>query len=506
MTYNAVPLHDQIFTSGRNKDKNDNPRGLRVWNLAELERVQGQTLSGRRQQVQIQRPYFILDPYEREEIFRLCSDVLGIVTSRMNRISSMEWKVVSKFDRQEETADEMKSMYQVYNEWDGKDLQAIMIRYRIKQQLQKEMPDLKPDLSNFQSALYRWSKKYKKTENHIVQEICDWIYRPNREDYYADLTKMWIKDLMVHGTGTEYLLNEVDPLKGVFILPGGSVLPIRQETVGGITGYVQMTQIETPRIYFGNEMIFSRYIPSSSRSYGDIPLEALINRIAEKLLFDKLAADRADGTKPPEKLVILGDKNSMFGDFGDVNFDMPLPKEEQKKIKKEITMARKEAVAVLSGIGTPVVVDISKADTFSEQSKRAEMVRKEVAVVYNMSNMEINLTGSDGTSGRETGESQERIEKSKGIAPIIQMRERIISDKWIPYRFGTSAWIFEYNDGISDNEQIAQDTAKQNSGTYSVNEIRRNRGDAPYPEDKYNRPMIGAEQEQQMQQPEELNV
>jgi hypothetical protein len=242
-----------------------------------------------------------------------------------------------------------------------------------------------------------------------------------------------------------------------------------------------------PKIYFSDEMIFDAYVPVSARSYGLIPIEALINKVSESLLFDRLAAERADGTKPPEKLVILGEQSKMFGDLNSVSFNIPKNQNEQKRIETIVNEERKNAIRVISGVGQPVVADISKADTFSQQSDRQSKLIRDIGFVFNASPFEMSLAGSEFVAGRETAGEQAKQEKERGIYPKVRIIDKTLTNKIIPFKFG-SGWIFEHNTGLSEAEQIKLDAQKLSSGSYDVNKIREERGDDPYPEDIYDRP------------------
>ncbi len=96
----------------------------------------------------------------------------------------------------------------------------------------------------------------------------------------------------------------------------------------------------------------------------------------------------------------------MFGSGLDDDSSMPVNKNEQKRVETVINEARKGAIRTLTGIGKPLVLDVSRSDTMQTQIERQRQIREEVALVYNMSNMEVNLTGSEDTSGRAVSESQ----------------------------------------------------------------------------------------------------
>jgi cobyric acid synthase len=81
---------------------------------------------------------------------------------------------------------------------------------------------------------------------------------------------------------------------------------------------------------------------------------------------------------------------------------MPLPKEKQKKFQETFNQVRKDAIIIVSGYGTPAVVDISRTDIFNAQSGRIQMLREQIANVFGASNAEMNLAGTESTNGRNT--------------------------------------------------------------------------------------------------------
>lgn len=461
-------------------EKNKNPRGLNVWTLTELRRITGQAKSGDYIQGSVQYPLFTLDPYERELIMQSTCYIQSVVTSRMNRISSLDWTVIKEKEILDETIDNLNNLKSLFDEYDNlQDMNHIILRNRIYLEVKHKLFAIRRDMSNFQSCLMRYKKKVNRVNGKSAQQIIDWLDQPNLEDDFDDFIKKYIESLMIHGSVAiykEWISNQID---NFYILPGGSVLPLRSETVGSYIGYAQIIENHMPKIYFQNELSFINYVPSATRSYGYVPLDALINKITEQLLFDQFAAERADGTKEPEKLVVMGDNKSLFGDLtGDMS--LPLDKAEQKRIEEKINTLRKGAIILLSGVGTPVVADISKADTFSAQSDRQDKLLRDIALLFNMTNMEVNLAGGQFTSGKETSESQAEIEEGKGTRPIIKKIEKVINKQLIPYRFGLG-YKFQYQKGRTEEQQAQLDTLRWNSGTWTKNQIIEDRGDDPAP-------------------------
>lgn len=476
-------LADSNLNIGNQTDPRKNLRGLNVWTLTELRGITGQTKRGEFINAKMQYPLFSLSPEERVGIMQACSYVQAVVGSRMNRISSLEWSIVPKKAIEDRLYEEIKEMYELYNEYnDPNDLNHLMLRFRLRQKLRGEyLHDLKDDMSNYQTALMRFKRRIGRASYDKTQEITDWISEPNMEDEFDDFIKKYVESFMIHGATGIYKEWLSDKLDNFYILPGGTVYPLRSETVGEYVAYAQIIIQHIPKIYFQDEVCFTQYLPSAARSYGYVPLDSLINKTAESMLFDQFAAERADGTKEPEKLIIFGDTRNPYGDLtGEIN--LPMNMDEQKRIEEKLNTIRQGAIATLSGVGTPVVSDISKADTFQAQSQRQDKLLRDIALVFNMTNMEINLAGGEFTSGKETSESQSDIEEGKGTKPIIQKIQTIMNKHILPFRFGSN-FLFEYKKGLSEAEQIDLDTRKWNSQTYTKNEIRTARGDDPIIED-----------------------
>lgn len=457
-------------------------RGLNVYQLTELIGVDAQAEDGSRHRVTYEQPIFYLTIDERVHIVKQCSPVLGIVSSRMARVAGLDWNVIADSKDEERRAQILKYIYGVYKDWkDVPSIHARILTNLLHAKMRETLFDLLPDASNFDRSLLRWSRLMKWKGEDRSSEIEDWLHNPNPEDDFEELTKKLIFDLMVHGSMSVYKKSHDNVFDAFYALPGGSVIPVKRPVVDGLAAYVQIVDGFDPLIYYGNELYYSEYIPTTYQAYGMVPLEALVNKVAEYLLFDQLAAQRADQTKPPEKLVVMGD-NMPFGALN-AQFSMALPLNdaEQKRVEQIINEERKDAIRVLSGVGQPVVVDVSRADTFQQQTERQRQLKEDIALVFNTTNMEVNLSGSDSTSGRETSESQEKIDKAKGIGPIVRMLNNLYNDKYagiIPQRFG-GGYTFSYDVEIDEIAEIEKLQKKAATGTWTDNELRIEDGRDP---------------------------
>ena len=477
-----------------NKDRRR--RGANVFTLSDLLSISGTTKTGEIINGQIQQNLFTLSLDERVQVYRKCGPVYGVVTGRARRISNMDWRIKKDSKDEDRIEAYIKMASDTYKEWDDpSSVKAAVIRVQCWKYIRRYLNEVKFDLSNVQQCLLRWRRKNKMMNEDQTNEIEDWIHKPNAQRNWREFVFESVVDLHIHGADSWYKERNQQTrlIENFYNLPGGTVLPFRSRFVGGGMGFAQILNGIPPMIYFPDEITYIPYAPISALSYGSVPLEALVNKIAETLLFDEQAAMKADGTSAPEKLVVMND----YFPFGDEetakDMPIPIPASEQSRIETLVNEPRRNAIRLLTGYGggsAPVVVDLSRSDTFGLQSERQDKILREIAIVFNMSNMEVNLTGSEETSGRETSESQKEIEQQKGWAPIATMFEDRINTDILPERWGPG-YTLESDKGASEKEQIELEQLKMAAGTWDVNEIRMDGGREPYPEDEFNRPSEG---------------
>lgn len=482
--------------------RSPNQRGLTVYSMSSLLAQSARDKDGQLQMAEYQMPYFALTVSERVDIFKTCSPVFGVITGRMNRIAGLQWKITHNKKVEDRIVEQLKIARDLFREQEG-DLspRSIGIRVRSLAEVLKVLPDVRSDMSNFDACLLRWSRRIKTQHEDSCSEVEDWLRTPNQVDTFEDLIKKIVFDMHVHGIAVPY--KERSPssglLENVYELPGGTCFPIQGRHVGDAVGVVQIVDGFEAQLYYSDEVALLQYAPFSGDPYGAVPLEALVNKVAESLMFDARAAEMADGTKPPEKLIAFGER-APWGSLED-EFEIPLDKDEQKRVETLVNEARKEAVRVISGHGTPVVVDVSRADTFQYQSERQRMVREEVGLVFGASNAEMNLTGSESTSGRNSSDTQERYDLYKGIYPHVQAIENVMNLQILPFRAG-SGFLFQYEPSVSEKAQVELYRAKLESGLWTPNEIRtEDMGRDPFRGEEYDMPR-GA---QPVQPPQQVN-
>lgn len=464
-------------------------RGYQIYTMSQLMGITGAAKDGSRVTGYYEQPIFYLTLEERVSIFRLCSPVFSVVTSRMNRISGMDWTVVSDKYQEDKLYERLRALKQVCDEYkDSKEVAFQIARQKLMTELRTTLPDILPDLSNFQNALIRWKRRIANQKTQSGDWVKDWMMQPNINDKFPDLTKKMIMDLMIHGSVAMYKETMNNKVENVYALPGGTVLPLKNVFAGGVQGFVQIMLGYEPQIMYGNEMAFATYIPTTARSHGFIPLEALINKISESLLFDKLMADQADGSKPPEKMVIIANA-SPFGSM-DKEFNIPMDQDEQKRVEQKLNTPKKGAIMTFTG-NTATVVDLSRENTMSIQMQRQKDIREEVGLIFQATPMEMSLSGSDNTSGRSTSEAQEQIYHSSGVLPIVKILETLWNYDILPYRFGPGYKI-EFSVEKSEKEEMETLQAKMNTGLFSVNEVRSDDLNLdPFPDEKFDVPQAG---------------
>lgn len=464
-----------------------NRRGIQVYSLSDLVTNTGKEKDGQRVSVKSEQKYFYLNIIERNQIFRLCAPVFGVVSSRMNRMSALEFNVVPVRSEEDRIADDYKSKYQVFKELEKEmDFKNLMVKAKIYGYLAGDLPGLKPDLSNFEGCLMRWKKDIQNTHISKGEQIKDWLLEPNQGVIWSDYVKKWVYDLMIHGAASTYKQSEKGVVSNFDLLIGGSVYKLKNPYFSGVDAYIQIVSGYEPQVFYGNEISYCQYLPTSVLSYGMIPLEALINKIAETLLFDKLMADRADGTQVPSKMVVVTDNSNPFKDFDKEQQDMNIDTDEQKRIEEKINTPIKGGVMTFSG-NHASIVDLSRADTLEVQNVRQKDIREDVALVFNMSNMEVNLTGSGDTSGRATSETQQEIEQGKGIAPLVKLLERHITKDIITSRYGYG-YKLEIQQQKNAIEEKELDEKMLRTGEMTKNEIREKYNKTPFDGDEYNLP------------------
>lgn len=459
-------------------------RGYNIYYLNQVMPIHGYDKFGHMVRGEYEYPWFVLTPEERIDIAKKSSYIFGVVTNRMNRIGSLQYKVVSNRHDLDVTIGQLKTLKSTYNDFKNSgDMRYVLAAGVIAREIRKTLTDCLPDLSNFQRALVRFTRRVNAQKQDRCAEIEDWLMCPNDEDQFEDILKKYTFDMMVHGQCDIYKKYENGIITKYYILPGGTVYPLRRQYVGERPMWAQVVPGKPTLIYDKAEIIHDTYAPTSFSEYGIVPLDALVNKVSEQLLSERYWAGQADGTAPPEKLLAIQAGSQIPGqvDFG-------LNPKEQKRIEENINQFRRQAIRTITGTGPIEVLDISKRDMLDGQLRRLEEIKKDVALVFNMSNLEINETGSDGTSGRETSETQERQEKLRGTYPLIKSFQEKINEELIRPKFGDGCRL-KLMSSNDEYEQLELIKAKMDTGVYAINRIMtEDLNLEPYEGDQFDQP------------------
>lgn len=479
-----------MFNFFRRKKTTNEPkrlvqRGYNIYHIAQVMPISGIDKHGDIQHGEYELPWFTLSPYERIEISKKSSFIFGMVTNRMNRIGSLDFAVVPEKEDLDKKIAELKRLKSIHADFINSGLEKyVMAAQLIRDEIAKTLVDVMPDLSNFNRALVRYNRKITAYKSDHCHEIEDWLMKPNKNDNFEDIVKKYVYDLLIHGTVNLYKeRNQDNIITRYHILPGGSVYPLRAEYVTDFTYFAQVVPGLPTLIYDKTEIVSDSYAPTSANEYGLVPLDAVVNKVSEQLLSEAYWAGQADGTAPPEKIIAIEDRSQIPG-----LPPMPMDPKEQKRIESTLNQYRKAAVRTITGTGPIAVLDISKRDMMAEQLDRIREIKKDMALVFNMTNMEINESGSDATSGRETSEAQKDQEKQKGTYPIIKSFQEKITYELITPKFGPGCRL-KLKSSNDEYEQLELIKAKMETGVYSPNQIlEEDLNREPFEGEKYNFP------------------
>jgi hypothetical protein len=451
----------------------------------------GRAMDGRLVDVPVDLPRFFMTVQDRNVIARLCTPVFSVVSARMNKISSLEWRVVPKRKREDRIAEELKSYKSYYDELkNSDDLEHLLIKSKIVAAIKRQLPDVLPDLSNFNGALYRWRKKIIWHRMDQVDEIMDWLQHPAPEETFQEVIKKIVYDMMIHSGATLYKKTENNKptgrLSNFFTLPGGSIAKIRTQYASTFTGYVQVVSMHEPQVMFGNEISYLEYLPISNSGFPLIPLEALIHKTIEYMDMDSKMRNEADGTKPPSKMVIIYQADPGIGDFDSSKTSEEFTSNEQKRLEEKLKKPVKNRVVTFKGNGVEIV-DLGNNDNLPEQLARQKDITEDVGRVFNATAMELNFTGSGDTSGRNTSEAQGDIFHGRGVAPFVTAIENYISYDIIRMRYN-EAYLLEADKGEDEERKMRIDLLDLQRGGIVKNEIRERENKSTFPDPRYDLP------------------
>jgi hypothetical protein len=222
------------------------------------------------------------------------------------------------------------------------DIKYLFVKAKIAEKVAEELPDVLPDLSNFDNSLLRWKKRISFVHTSKGDEIKEFLLEPMDGVSWDSYIKSVVYNLMIHGAESTYKQCDKDTKKVQMFdsLPGGTVFKLKAPYFSSVCAYVQIVYGYEPQIFYNDEIVWMEYLKTSVQGQPIIPLECLITNVAEHLLFNERMASQADGTAPPEKLVIITQNEGLSGDF-DKPIEIPMVKEEQDRIETKLNQPKK---------------------------------------------------------------------------------------------------------------------------------------------------------------------
>ena len=488
---NTISSED-IAYHGIDSQPGKNRRGVQVYTTSQLLGRTGKNKDGKFVSSGVEQLFYTLSVRQREELFERSSPVFGVVTRRMNRISASDFNVVPTKNIEDRVADKLKEINERYVEHSAiMDVQSAVVQAQLFQEAKMELFDLFPDFSNFNRSLLRWKKRIKDAQADKGEQTKEWLMEPNNGTSWEDFVKKFVKDLLVQGAVAVY--KDMNPMTGILqnfdLLPGGTVHRFREAYFSGIDLFIQIVAGFENKVYGRDEIAWAMYYPSSTRSTPIVPLEALVSKLAEYLLFDNMMAEQADGDRPPEKLIIVTNPQNSFG-TGEGEDPLPMNANEQARLETKVNETRKNRIMTFSGNDVKLI-DLTRENTMGIQTQRQKDIREDVAVVFNASNIEMNLSGSDNVSGRNTADVQMDIGHGTGILPIIQQIENFFTRQILPYRIGTG-YTLEFDTGKDEIKERELDRMKLETGELTQNELREEKGRPTFKGEEFDLPKGGS--------------
>ena len=494
------PMSDPTFNyqGGR---QNQNPRGNMIYQYQQTTPIVGIDKQGKFVGADIEFPIYRVTIQQRIEFVKMCSPLHALISGRMQKIASTNYKVVPIKDVEDREADKMKALYQIYKEFEKIDVQGIdlnsspllkyvQMRNNAKEKLMDKLPELLPDMSNFMGALMRWKRAIQNVNVDRGEEIQEWLDQPKNGVSFADMIKKATFDLHTHGAVA--LFKQADPdtrrLLSFDTLPGGSVYRIKNKHFSQANAYIQIVQGLTNQYFCPDEVAYMEYMPCSSQSFPIVSIESIINKLISYLLYDGEMALQADGTRPPEKILAVARKSvSEFADY-DAPPQHSMDKGDQKRLEAKVNEPHRYPVIVVDVKGDVLeVIDIGKENILTLLDTRQDKIIQDIARIFNAMPFELGLSGTEFTSGRENSEAQLEHAYGKGVSPILSLFEDKFTKDILPYRYGYGYKI-EFDKSENDLDEVELDAKRLDNGEITINELRQEKSKDIFDGAEFDRP------------------
>jgi len=245
----------------------------------------------------------------------------------------------------------------------------------------------------------------------------------------------------------------------------------RQQIKGYFPSYVQVYQGQIKNEFYPWELCFGIRNPSTSIynvGYGVSELEELVTTITSMLWAEEYNRKFfSQGSAPKGLLKIKSGQVS----------------------EKQLSAFRQEWNAMIQGVSnswkTPVVegdidwIDLQKNNRDMEYNQWMEFLIKISCAVYNIDPNEIGFNINSGNSKEifeSNNEGKLKHSKDKGLYPLLKFIQRKINKYIVNQLDPNYEFLFVGLNGMTLQEELEMDI-KKSSSLYTVNEIRKSRGD-----------------------------
>jgi hypothetical protein len=138
-------------------------------------------------------------------------------------------------------------------------------------------------------------------------------------------------------------------VENFYLLPGGTVMPLKNKYVGGSQAYVQITK-QRRRTAFNFGMSFLCQLhPHVGEALRFVPLESIDQHDRRGHAFQQAHADQATD-EDAQKMIVIANNNPFAGLEGTASNNYPLNPSEQKPLKTRSHATHKECHYTFTGL------------------------------------------------------------------------------------------------------------------------------------------------------------
>lgn len=326
--------------------------------------------------------------------------------------------------------------------------------------------------------------------NPNIAKITQFLEKPDGVHAFPLWLRMWLEEMLALDAATIYpvrnLLNEpfrlrviagdtITPLVDQYGCVPGPPAPAYQQIILGLPTANLAAGQEKPQQFTADQLIYSPRNPRANSRYGFGPVEQIITTL-------QIAANWQYSVK------------AHFTEGNVPEGIMPMPEDWTVGQIKEFTnwlnsmlrgnIAEKSRIIPVPSSKQPV--QFAKEKSLVDPTINEYLVRV-VAFAFSVSPQNLLKQVNRGTAKESSDVAQ-----MEGLEPTLKHVETVMTQDVIRGFFGVDDCEFAYSDEreMDPLKQAQVDQIYVNTGTYTRNEIREDRGDDPLPQPEANEPMI----------------